>query len=200
MEFSYRISEADYLAAAKMRRKAMSKSPFKMVVFWVFVVLCLFVIWSVISSAKLETVSSSHAQGHTVSDSANSADSTPPSGTAPGLFYNMGPLVVTVVVLSFFVYYYSYYNSAGPRRLYRKDPQMHGEITVNITPESFSSRSTAGATSTINWNLYERWIEKDNLILVAMYSRLFVILNIAGLSEAQRAELRGILSTALPKK
>lgn len=201
MEFTYRISEADYLVAARMRRRALNKNPFRLVMFWVFVVVCLMVIWSVISQATSQTAPSSVTQAQTAADHANSADSPPPSRIMPDLFYGMGPLVVAVMVLSFLVYYNLYYNgSVRLRRLYRKDPQMLSEITVNVTPESLSSRSTAGASSTINWNFYERWIEKDNLILVAMYSQLYVILNIAGLSAAQRAELRGILSTALPKK
>jgi hypothetical protein len=86
------------------------------------------------------------------------------------------------------------------RRVYRKDPSLRSQTTVNITPESFSSRDTAGATSQNPWSRYKHWIEKENLILLVMHSRLYVILNTAGLSEMQKTELRGILQTALPSK
>ena len=77
---------------------------------------------------------------------------------------------------------------------------MRGEITVNITPESYMYRNSAGASAQFTWNLFERWVENKSLILLVMHTRFHAIMNVAALSESQRAELRSILSIALPKK
>jgi hypothetical protein len=195
MEFTYRISEADYLAAAKMRRASMGNATVQRVLFWCFVLVCLVVLWGVVSRSSTHTSSNSGTQ---VQSSDSSSDETEtPASTKTSFIYNVGPFVVLV-----FVWGIGFYNM-GPRRLrklYRNDPAMQGEISVDITTGSFSSRNTTGSTSQSGWNIYERWIEGKNLVLLVMRNRLYVILNVAGLTETQRTELRSILSAALPRK
>lgn len=198
MEFTYRISEADYLAAAKLRRGAVrTKSVGKTVVFWVFILICLMVLWAVIQRSKNQSTTSSPVPAQTASDSSDSASAPRRANPANVSLYNFGPFVLIVAIWGFLLY------QQGPsriRKLYRRDPQMQGEILVKITPESFWSSNSAGSTSQQGWNIYKRWIESGNLILLVMRSQSYVILNVAGLSEMQRAELRSILSTALPRK
>ena len=92
-----------------------------------------------------------------------------------------------------------YYGPRRLRQLYRKNPAMHGVITVEITPESIVMES-AEFSSRSKWNLYEFWSEQDSLIVLVLLSRVFVILNIADLAEPQREELRAILGSVLSKK
>jgi hypothetical protein len=86
------------------------------------------------------------------------------------------------------------------RKMYRKDPLMQGEFTVDLTPASISVQNTAGLSSQFGWNLFEYWRDGKDLMVLVYYSSAYFIINLAGLSEAQRAELRGMIGAALPKK
>lgn len=86
------------------------------------------------------------------------------------------------------------------RRLYRKDPSMQGQFTVNIAGDSISMENTVGTSSVAGWNVYEYWREGKDVIILGFHSGTYIILGLTELSEAQRAELRGILAAALPKK
>jgi hypothetical protein len=93
--------------------------------------------------------------------------------------------------------------ASGPlrdRRTFKNDPLMHGEITVNLTSELISTHNTAGATSQFAWSAFERWLERKDMVLLVMRSRGYIILGVSSLTDVQRAELRGILSIALPRK
>jgi hypothetical protein len=85
-------------------------------------------------------------------------------------------------------------------RLYRKDPLMQGQFTVNITPESFSTQNTVGSSTKSGWNIYDYWREGKDIILLVLHSGAYFLLSLANLSDAQRSELRGILTSTLPKK
>ena len=77
---------------------------------------------------------------------------------------------------------------------------MQGEFTANITPQSISLKNTAGTDFTSVWNVYEYWREAKDVIIVVFRSGGYSTLSLAGLSEPQRNELRGILSTVLPRR
>jgi hypothetical protein len=61
-------------------------------------------------------------------------------------------------------------------------------------------QNTAGLNAEISWNFYEWWREDRGVIVLLMKSGAYFILGIGQLSEPQRQELRGILSSALPAK
>jgi hypothetical protein len=86
------------------------------------------------------------------------------------------------------------------RGLYRKDPVMQGQFTVNVTPEFLSAENTAGTCWKARWNIFAAWREGKDVIVLMYFTGAYFVLSIAGLSDAQRSELRGILATALPKK
>jgi hypothetical protein len=87
------------------------------------------------------------------------------------------------------------------RRQYRRDPLMLGQFTVNITPESISTQNTAGTSIQYAWNRCVFWYEvKDVVVLLFRRPYTRFLISLAGLSEAQRNELRGILAASLPKK
>jgi hypothetical protein len=90
-----------------------------------------------------------------------------------------------------------------PMRLkhrYRKDPRMHAKFTVDITPNFIFTHNSAGTTSKSGWNVYDYWSEGKNVIVLMFFSGSYSILSLAGLSELQRGELRGILGASLRKR
>jgi hypothetical protein len=202
MEFSYRITEAEYARAWNLRRVGLGKnSKVKTVMFWFFILICITLLWAVVQKGNPVRSGSRTAPAPTVSQSGEAA--TEPGGsrnhapTGEALLFNVGPFVVLIVVWVIMV------SRLGPislLRLYRKDPQMQGLFTVNITPESISMRNTAGSNSQSGWSIYERWIDGKDLIVLVLLSQAFFVVSLAGLQDVQRGELRSILSTALPKK
>jgi hypothetical protein len=84
--------------------------------------------------------------------------------------------------------------------LYRKDPRMHARFTVDITPNFIFTHNSAGTTSKSGWNVYQYWCEGKSVIVLMFRSGSYSILSLAGLSELQRGELRGILSASLKKR
>jgi hypothetical protein len=199
MEFSYTVSEADYWNALKLTSSPPRSAAVKTIVFWVLIMICLMVLWAVVtdnapnSSAVHQPIA---AQGPTVENHQ--------SGTLLSrAVVNLGPFVA---ILGVWILLAMKRGPSALRALYRKDPTMQGEFTVNITPESISIQNTAGNSSKSGWNVYSCWREGKNVIVLMPHSRALVfssagqILGLAGLSDSQRAELRGILSTALPRK
>jgi hypothetical protein len=193
MEFSYKITEAEYVQACKLGRKVSSRSLFRLVMFWVFVLVCLMMLWGVVRR---------NSQQPDVSDqpAVTEQSSTEPENNGHGMrafLVNIGPFVLVAgiwVVVLFGV------TPMRLRRIYRKDPFMQGQFTVSILPESISIQNTAGSSSHTEWNVYERWREGKDVIVLKLQSGAYSAMSVAGLSNAQRDELRGILSAALPKK
>jgi len=167
MEFSYRISEADYLNAWKLLSNRPDSRAAIRIVLWAFVLICLVLLWIVVQR----------------------------NSTIP--LVNVGPIIVISGVWAFIL---TRRGSTTVRREYRKNPTMQGQFSVGITPESISGQNTAGTSWNNGWNIYASWREGKDLILLLYHNGSYLILNVAGLSDSQRAELRGILSTALPKK
>jgi hypothetical protein len=189
MEFSYKVSEADYLAAWKLRIKTMrSRSVVKTVMFWVFILVCLILFWTIVQKTNHQPLPRPD----------ESEFSTPaPAPTSKSLLMNAGPLVLIAGVWISIVFVWV------PRRvrhIYRKDPSMQGEFTIDVTQSAISTRNTAGTTSSAGWNIYESWSEKKDVIILVFRSGAYFILSLSGLGPAQRDELRSILSAALPKK
>lgn len=188
MEFSYRISEAEYQAAWKLRNEpTRQRAALKTILFWVFILICLTLLWSIAQRGSHQT-----GTGPVVTMPAAHAAHV----SAATILRNVLPFLVLLGVWLAMA-------RSVPSRLrlmYRKDPAMQGEFTVNVTPQSISTRNTAGASTESGWNIYEYWRERNNLIVLDMVSGTYFTLNLAGLSEPKRAELRGILAQALPKK
>lgn len=184
-----------------MRRGSLAKT----VVFWIVILACLMLLWFLISrpanrttNSDIQTTTNSEIQARSpISPSNSTAQPLTPAQAVAAILFNVGPLAVIILAWLFLLFKWVPGN-LGKR--YRNDPQMQGEFTVKITPESFSTHNTAGIDWQIKWNNFEGWVEKQNLVLLIMRSQVHFTLNAADLSESQRAELRSILSIALPKK
>jgi hypothetical protein len=192
MEFTYRISEADHLAAARLRRGSMGMGRFRVLMAWVWLIVCVLVLWW----ADIATNPASRVQ--TVDDSGVAVYGPP---ARPTLLSLLRPAPVFLLLWSSVPWLILYYKGTPRlRKEYWKDPAMQGETTVNVTPESISMHHSIGATSQLAWKLFEHWVERDNLILLVLHPQRYVVLCIGGLSDEQRAELHAILSAALPRR
>ncbi len=193
MEFSYKLSEAEYIQASKLGRKASSRSVFKVVLFWVFILICLMLLWAVVQKSRQRT--SDLDQQAAVKSQANGPESR--VSVTHALLVNIGPFVLLGGIWVFVLF------NLGPirlRRIYRKDPFVQGECTVNLTSESILVRNTAGTSSQTGWNVYKSWREGNGIIVLVFHSGACFGMSLAGLSNPQRDELRSILAAALPKK
>src|ERR1035438_9832749 len=73
---------------------------------------------------------------------------------------------------------------------------MQGQYTVSVTPESVATQNTAGTSSKTGWNIYNYWREGKDVILLVFHSGSYFLLSLRELPDAQRDELRGILTAA----
>jgi hypothetical protein len=193
MEFSYKLTEAEYVQAVKLGGKASSQRVANTVMFWVFILACLMLLFSITEKSNQQA---SVPEEETTAETSK-AEAPNQASLTQSLLVNVGPFVllggIWILVFVGLV-------PMRLRRIYRKDPAMQGEFTVSITPDSISVRNTAGTTWQSGWNIYERWREGKGLVVLVYYSRARFAMSMANLSETQRGELRGILSAALPAK
>jgi hypothetical protein len=185
MEFSYTVSEAEYLAAWRHRVGTLRRSStLKTVIFWLFILICLILLWLVVS----------HTNHHPQPEE---FESPVPAPVPQALWVNLLPFVA---LGGFWIFLLVGFSPARVRRLYRKDPAMKGRFTVEATVQSFSMKTAAGSSWASSWNFFESWRERKNLIILILYSGTYLILNLGGLSEVERSELRGILTSAMTRK
>lgn len=193
MEFSYRVSEADYRSAWKLRQKAFRRPTFRLVMFWVFVLVCLLMLWTVVQkSANLPD----RPQNAVVTQEEPSQPKSQGS-SAESLLANVG---FFILFLGVWVYLVALRVPRQLRRAYQKDPVMQGQFTVSIEPASITLRNTAGTLFQAGWNVYESWGQRQEVVVLFLRNGTASILNLAGLTDYQRNELRSILTAALPQK
>lgn len=175
MEFSYRVSEAEYMAAWRLRRKQFSRA--EQTALWVIILAyAVFILGMVFQFWMIRRNGT-------------------PIGGAAGMF---GPIVSCGGICAILLVFGAAQTRA--RRQYRADPAMQGQFTVAVTPDAISISNTAGTSSKWVWNKNDRWRQAKDLIVIESISGAFTILNLAGLSPLERSELRDILAAALPKK
>jgi hypothetical protein len=188
MEFSYRISEAEYLSAWKLCYKTTTGIQIvKAVLFWLAIVVALTLVYLNVHGIAQPHPTAQQIAVEKVKDSL------------------MAREFLVFVSPSIFVFCIRIYMTIGFEQksmcsVYRKEPSLHGQITVNITPESISTENTVGISTKTGWNIYDYWREGKGMILLVFHSRTYFLIGLAGLSDVQRDELRGILTAVLPKK
>ena len=196
MEFTFKVSEAEYLRAWKLRGGSPIPLVAKIIVgivgFWAFVFLCFVLLWVVVERSTPRPAGTGKPAATQQPAAAHQSSGT----VARTLLETGGPLIVLIADFGFVL-------GRAPtalRRAYRNDPAMQGQFTVNITPESISTQGTAGPPSKSGRNGYASWRERRGVTVLMHHTGAYFILSLAGLSGAQRSELRGILAAALPKK
>lgn len=185
MEFSFKVSEAEFLRAAKLERKSSRRSSLKTAVFWILVMLGLMFLYIAVQPpGHVPGVSSQPASVRALIRGAAISQRIGPFLVISGVW----TLIIAVLL------------PIRMRYIYRKDPRMQGEFTIRLTPDSISTENTAGSLSMSAWNIYDYWCEDKGVIVLRFRSGSYSILSLAGLSNTQRSELRSILSAALPKR
>jgi hypothetical protein len=186
MEFSYRIDEVEYRQALKLRRKSafakLSKFTLVHILFWVIVLLLLMLLWIIVQHTTPHPPVIHHA-----------ASATAPLKLLPLIW----PLCLILAVGVFLMFGL---RPSRASRMLRQDPSMLGEFTVTIKPDSISIQNTAGSSSQSSWNLFDYWREGKGILVLAYKTGAYSPLSLANLSEPERAELRTILGSVLPKK
>jgi uncharacterized membrane protein len=202
MEFSYRIGEDEYVRACRIAVKSNRKSSglpvVKTILFWVFVVICLVLLFSVVErSARVSSTTASQAETQADSDCSPAPIQSPQPVSGWSLATNLVPLVAIVAIMGFL---YLVWLPKAQRRQYRKDTNLHGETTIALDDQSVLIRSTVGTSFQAAWRAFSNWEQKQNMVLLRFPSGGFSMINISGLSNVEREQLRGILSEALPEK
>jgi hypothetical protein len=194
MEFSYRITEDDYVRGCKIALKSKGSKVFKVILFWALIVIVLTILFGVVQKY---THSSDTQMSQTEPQPDSDQVQAPPSHPWANIAANVGPLVAVIAVWGFLLLYWL---PNATRRQYRKDTNSHGIVTVALDGDSFAFQSSVGISLRAGWNAFKDWREKDGLVVLQYPAGTFQFLNVARLSEAELQELRDILTVVLPRK
>ena len=197
MQFSYEVSEAEYLAAWKIHSREHARpKTVKVVMFWAFVLVCLLVLWVVVQkNAHHSPTRVGNGDATAVTDSDEDTPPPPRANVAQSLITNLGPFVLIGGVWVFMIL--RLLPGGRLRKLYRSDPLMKGTYTVEITPDFIAVQNTAGFSSRSEWNLYEYWKESKDLIVLGLRSQAYFIVALSQHSSEQREEIRILLRSVL---
>ena len=86
------------------------------------------------------------------------------------------------------------------RRRYRANPNFRGTMTVAIEADRLIVESSHPSRTEESWNCIRRGREAKRVLLLSHPWGTMHMINISGLSEAEREELRGILRASVPGK
>jgi hypothetical protein len=196
MEFSYKLTEAEYLLASSIVIKR-PKRPWARVLSNAYLAALFLAIWGTFLAGMV--LERNDLVGVTARDLANGnvvrgVSPTPLLSAsilpAAGLFCLL--LIVTRLLFRLPIL-------LTRKEHFRSDPGCQAETTVSATAASISFRSAIGSSENI-WGGYSTWAERNGILVLVSHAGVRSILKIAELSERERAELRSILGTALPKK
>jgi hypothetical protein len=192
MEFSYRITQAEYVRASRFGPARSFASKFFRVImgfilFWVFVLVGLMLLWVVV-----ERSSPPHPAQHQPAQKL-----APPGAVFRAIVVTFGPFILiggAGVFLPFGL------EPMLRRREYRNDARMQGMFNANLAPGSISILDSAGVPLLAGGDAYEWWREAKGLVVLRCRSGRHSIVSLAELPEARRVELRGILVFTIPKR
>ncbi len=193
MEFSYKLTEAEFMSGARLERKSSSRSSLKTALFWMSIMAGLMILFASIRPRNLQAPVASSAA---VFRSAQSSSTTPAGKTAV-LLQEVGPFLV---IAGLWILLVKGLVPLRLRYLYRKDPRMQAHFVVELTHDSISTYNAAGTSSRSAWNVYDGWSEGEGIVVLMFHSGAYSVMSLAGLSSVQQDEVRGILSAALPRK
>lgn len=217
MEFSYRISEDDYKQSFKLKlqRNVLISGVTKTIMFWMFILICLVLLWAGMQLTATTSKSVSDAQNTSVPPG-DSPSNVPPNevqsdiptkhadnaSLSRALIFNLGPFLLLGAVWFFMLRRLngSGLTILGLPGLYKRDPLMQGQFTVNLTSPSISFQNSACYSAKLDWSLFESWREGKSVVALIHKSGTYSVLGIGGLSDGQKSELRGILAASLPQK
>ena len=194
MEFTYKISEQDYLLAASI----VVKPPKWGAPLWTRYALPIWLLGFMILATAVGIYSGSESAG------------LPHAGSLGARIVQ--PLLEAIVPASLLTWLYSItghlflkvVRKKRERALhlanYRANPACQHESTVTLTSEIVRFQCGPNCFTQSPWSGYLEWIEKGNILLLITTGRQRRILQVGSLSNTERQELREILSSALSPK
>jgi hypothetical protein len=185
MEFQYRVSEKEYLRAYWLAARFNCQGAAKKVALGCLLAICI-LLWFRFAIKPPAAVAPANPPF---------AASQAPAGN--GLMSTVSQVAVFGGVWAIL---FASWLPGLARRQYRKDALCQGTLTATVTPGSLALRSSEGKSFDTAWIVFNGWQEKDGMVLLRYPNGKFQVLNVAGLAERDRVELRSILAEALPGK
>ena len=186
MEFSYKLSEADYLLASKIVVKR-PKRAWARAQSYVSLGCLLVIVWGALLTGMM--LEWSDAGGGSLAE-------------AP-----IGHLVLSSIIPSLILFWFSLWlprlvmrwpRLMSGREHFRTDPACQAETTAIITSESAKFRSDNGNSESA-WDCFSTWGERNGVLVLVTRAGGRKILKISGLSAVEKEDLHAILHVALPK-
>jgi hypothetical protein len=195
MEFSYKVSEDEYMRASKIGIKR-PRGPWARGVSYLYPATLFFAVWgSFLLGMIMErndlvgvTAGDLH-EGHAF------RSMSPAPFWSASLIPALGIFCLLLICLRIL---FRVPMLRVRREQFRRNPGCQVETTVNVTPSSIAFRSATGSSES-RWECYSTWAERDGVLVLVTHAGIRQILRIAGLSEPERAEFRGILSASIAK-
>jgi hypothetical protein len=193
MEFSYKLTESEYLSACKIPVKRPGRN-WTRISSYVYNAILLLTVWGAVVLGML--LESWDLVGINAADvpHLHTPAAILPASIVPALGY------FALVLMAFRLLRPTRWLAARRRREhFRADPQCQAETRVTVTVEGVSFHSATGSSQSI-WSTYSTWAERGGVLLLVTHAGVRKILCISKLTDPQRAELRGLLAAVLPQK
>ena len=189
MEFTYKLTEADYVKAARIRAKSLNaRRPWSKFLSRLYLVLSFAILWLCFSAGRiLEWLDLT-------------GDKLGNLAVGNLLLSSILPTAILSLLIILLVRAVTYLPRRRLRReQYRNSAACQVETRVRVSPQSIAFQSETGSSES-NWKNYATWNMRDGILVLTNHGGVRHILKIAGLDPAQHSELMGILSDALPQK
>lgn len=178
MEFSVRVSERDYLDAFTLKRRSGMRVAARAAL-----VAFAGLAWTAVIGALVVQQVRSHDE-----DAMQQAISLRVN-ILPAALVLTGFVALVWVVVPWLV-----------RRQFRKNPNLQADFFIALTDAGITQRSSMGSSADTRWNAFKSWRESETILILEFPSNLYLVLPKTGLTEAQRQELRSIVSSKLPQR
>jgi hypothetical protein len=192
MEFSYKLSEADYLLASGTAAKRPGR-PWARLLAYGNLTLVFLIIWGALLAGMFLEQSDLAGLNPSEIQTVPLVRQVVPASIVPAL------CLFCLVFLLLRMRILRWLDRQSRREHFRADPGCQAETTVTLTPQSIAFRSVAGSSESV-WDGYATWAERNGILVLVTRAGVRKIMKIASLSESEKVELRGILSAALPKE
>jgi len=186
MEFAYKLTEADYVKAARIKAKSLNARPWSKFLSRLYLVLSFVILWLCFSAGRiLEWLDLT-------------GDKLGNLAVGNLLLSSILPTAILSLLIILLVRAVAYLPRRRLRReQYRNSAACQVETRVRVSPQSIAFQSETGSSES-NWKNYATWNTRDGILVLTNHGGVRHILKIAGLD--QHSELMGILADALPQK